>query len=267
MSQLNSPLAILKLLNKSNCRDCNLPTCLAFAGAVFKKERPISDCPHLGKEIIEQLEGEEGKHVPIASNREEYADELKAKIRNMDLSFAAERLGERFANGRLTIKVCGKDFSVDSKGNFFSEIHIHSWLTGPIMTYIIEGAGVPVSGKWMPFRELKGGMEWAGLFGQTCEKRIKMVADKYTDLFEDMLHLFNGKRVENYYESDISLVLYPLPNVPILFCYWKPEDGLDSSLNIFFDSSVEHNLNTESAYGLGTGFATMFEKIALRHGY
>ena len=113
------------------------------------------------------------------------------------------------------------------------------------MTYIIEGAGIPPTGKWMPFRELKGGMEWAGLFGQTCEKRIKKVADRYTDLFEDMLHLFNGKRVENHYESDISLVLYPLPNVPLLFCYWRPEDGLESSLNIFLirvwsRTSIQH---------------------------
>ena len=81
-----------------------------------------------------------------------------------------------------------------------------------------------------------------------------------------MLHIFNGKRVENHYASDISLVLYPLPRIPMLFCYWKPEDGLDSSLNIFFDSTAEDNLSIEAIYSLGAGLVIMFEKIALRHG-
>ena len=104
------------------------------------------------------------------------------------------------------------------------------------------------------------------LFGQRCEKPLKEVADTYTDLFEDMIHIFNGKQVENHYESDISLVLHPLPKVPILICYWRPDDGLESDLNLFFDSTAEDNLNIESIYALATGLVVMFEKIALRHG-
>jgi len=125
---------------------------------------------------------------------------------------------------------------------------------------------VPVSGKWVPLRELKGGKDWYRLFGQRCEKPLKKVADTYTDLFNDMLHIFNGRQVEDHYQSDISLVLYPLPLVPILICYWRPEDGLESSLNIFFDSTAEDNLNIEAIYALAAGLVRMFEKIALTHG-
>ena len=90
--------------------------------------------------------------------------------------------------------------------------------------------------------------------------------DAYSDLFEDMIHLFNGKQVENHYASDISLVLEPLPKMPILICYWKPEDGMESDLNVFFDSAAEANLSIESIYTLGAGLVIMFEKLALRHG-
>ena len=82
-----------------------------------------------------------------------------------------------------------------------------------------------------------------------------------------MIRLFNGRQVENHYASDISLVLHPLPNVPLLICYWKPEDGLASSLNIFFDSTAEENLNIQSIYALVAGLVRMFEKISLRHGF
>ena len=92
------------------------------------------------------------------------------------------------------------------------------------------------------------------------------MADTYTDLFHDMLHIFNGRQVEKYYDSDISLVLHPLPNVPLLICYWKPEDGMGSSLHLFFDSTAVDHLSIGSIYILVTGLVIMFEKIALRHG-
>ena len=92
------------------------------------------------------------------------------------------------------------------------------------------------------------------------------MADQYTDLFNDMLEIFNGRQVENHYSSDISLVLHPLPKVPMLISYWKPDDGLESDLNLFFDATIEDNLNIEAIYTLGVGLVTMFEKISLRHG-
>jgi hypothetical protein len=259
-------MEIFKLLDKSNCRECDEATCLAFAAAVFKGQRRLNECPHLDSDIVEWLGEEVEKRAPIDQDLNELVAQLKRKISTTDLSSAAQRLGAAFSDDILTIKVLGKDFSVDSKGNLSSDIHVHPWVTIPILSYIIDGAGTPVSGKWVPFRELKNGKTWYRLFGQRCEKPLKKVADTYTDLFEDMIHIFNGTQVQNHYASDISLVLWPLPKVPMLICYWEPEDGLESSLNVFFDSTAEDNLNIESIYALGSGLVTMFEKIALRHG-
>lgn len=265
MAKLNNPMEILKLLDKSNCRECNEATCLAFAAAVFKGDRQLDECPHLESDIIERFGGKTEKRTTIEQNLDEAVDQLKRRIATVDLSSSAQTLGAHFSGNKLTIKVFGKDFSVDSDGNLYSDIHVHPWVTIPILSYIIDSAGMPVSGEWVPFRELKKGKTWYRLFGQRCEKPLKKVADTYTDLFEDMIRLFNGKQ-ENHYSSDISLVLHPLPKVPILICYWKPEEGLESSLSLFFDSTAEDNLNIESIYALGTGLVRMFEKIALRHG-
>jgi len=266
MSQLNSPIEILKILNKSNCKECNELTCLAFAAAVFKGNKQLEECPHLKSDVIEQFGGKTHKRKSSEQDREESVEQLKRRVATMDLSSAAELLGAGFSDGKLLIKICGKNFSVDSDANLSSEIHMHPWVTVPILSYMLNCKGVPVSGKWVPFRELKGGKTWHRLFGQRCEKPLKKVADTYTDLFNDMLHIFNGRQVENHYQSDISLVLHPLPLVPILICYWKPEDGLESTLNIFFDSTAEDNLNIEAIYTLATGLVIMFEKIALTHG-
>ena len=259
-------MEIFKLLDRSNCKKCNKPTCLAFAAAVFQGQKRLDECPQLDSKIIERYAGVAANQIPPEQMQYESIENLKRKIATIDLYLAAQRLGAQFLNEKLTIKCLGKDFSVDTKGNISTEIHVHSWIVVPVLNYILAGAGTPVSGKWVPFRELEGGKTWYRLFGQRCEKPLKKVADTYTDLFEDMVHLFNGRQVENHYASDISLVLHPLPKVPLLVCYWKPEDDLESDLNIFFDSKAEDNLAIESIYTLGTGLVIMFEKLALRHG-
>lgn len=266
MAQLTSPVEILKLLDKSNCRKCGLPTCLAFAAAVFKGQKALEACPHLDPEIVRKYAGKITSPVPIEQQWLEIVEQLKGKISSIDLSAAAKRLGETFSDGKLTIQCLGKDFHVDTRGNMITDIHVNPWIALPVLNYILEGAGTPVSGKWVPFRELEGGKTWYRLFGQRCEKPLKKVADSYTDLFEDMIRLFNGKQVENHYASDISLVLRPLPKMPILICYWKADEGLESDLNIFFDSTAEKNLNIDSIYILATGLVIMFEKLSLRHG-
>jgi hypothetical protein len=266
MAKFMNAMDIFKLLDKSNCRDCNEKTCLAFAAAVYQGKRQIEECPYLDESVVARYGGKREPGPSIDQDFEKAIISLQKKIQEVDLSAVADKLGGIYAGGKLTLKILGKDFSVDSSGQFFTDIHVHAWVAIPVLNYILYGEGKNISGKWVPFRELEGGKTWYRLFGQRCEKPIKEVADQYTDLFDDMIHLFGGSQVERVYDSDISVILYTLPKVPILVCYWRPEDGLESDLHIFFDDTAESNLNIESLYTLGAGLAMMFEKIALRHG-
>jgi hypothetical protein len=115
-------------------------------------------------------------------------------------------------------------------------------------------------------RELPGGKDWYHFFQHQCEKALKKLADTYTDLFEDLVHLFDGRQVENHYQADVSVILRPLPLVPLLICYWRAEEGMESNLNLFFDTTAEENLGIQGLYALGTGITRMFQKLTLRHG-
>jgi len=259
-------MEIFQLLDKSNCRDCGYKTCLAFAGAVFRGQSKLELCPKLDRETIERFSGEPRKEHTVEEIQEAYMKDLKAKMSDLDLEEAAQRTGGRVSNNKLTLKVLGKDFSVDSNGHLYTDIHINMWVAIPFLTYVLYSKGIPVSGSWVSFRELKNGMEGYPLFQRRCEEPMKRVADTYTDLFDDMVHIFGGKQVEKQFESDISVVLYPLPKVPIMVCYWFPEDGLESSLHVFFDNTADENLGTDTVFTLGVGLSQMFAKLALRHG-
>ena len=267
MVQLTNPMEIFKLLDRSNCRKCNELTCLAFAAAVFKGERQLIECPHLEGHDVEHSVEKSGGGATIERELAGIIEEMENRLANVDLRSAAPKLGASFSESKLTIKILGKNFSVDANGGITTDIHVHPWVKIPVLNYIIQSKGTPVSGEWVPFRELKNGKTWHRLFEQRCEKPLKRVADMHPGLFEDMIRVFNGKQVENHYDSDVSLVLSPLPKVPILICYSKAEDGLESNLNVFFDSTAEDHLNIDSIYYLGVGLSMMFEKIALRHSF
>ena len=266
MSQFNTVMDVFKLLEKSNCRKCNQKTCLAFAASVFNGSRPLSDCPQVATDVARFYSNQPKQSPASGFDVDQQLAELKAKLKDIDFAGRARRIGARLEGERLVLKIMGKDFKVDPEGTVSTDIHTNPWVTIPILNYILYCKGTSVSGQWVSMRELPSGKDWYRLFGQRCEKPMKKVADTYADLFADLVDIFNGQPVDNHYQSDVALVLHPLPRVPMLICYWHAEDGMASDLNLFFDASAEDNLGIGGIYALGTGITRMFEKLSLRHG-
>jgi len=267
MAKFNNTMEIFKLLEKTNCRKCNKPTCLAFAAAVFQGQVSLSQCPFIDEETVKAYGDKNDKKE--SGPEQDYLKvmaQLKEKIKQTDLESRAGILGGKFSKGNLTIKILGKDFSVDTKGDISTDIHVNPWIAPPVLNYIIYSKGVPLTGAWVPFRELKTSKDWSRFFEYQCVKRFKKIADSNPSFFEDIIELFNGKPVENHYDADISLIINPLPLLPMLICYNNPEEGMASDLNLFFDITADKNLPTENIYRLGTGLANMLEKLAATHG-
>ena len=266
MPKPQNAMTIFKLLDKSNCRQCGEKTCMAFAGAVFIGRRPLSECPRLDRNIIEAYSDDPQNRHDVEQNRDDFLEQLKNQIKGVDLKAAAGRSGGRYEDNRLTVKVMGKDFSITPAGVFSTDIHVNSWVAVPFLNYILYGKGLDPTGDWRSFRELTCGREQYPLFQKRCEEQMKQVADGYTDLFDDMVQMFSGKQVDPQFQSDISVVLQPLPKMPIMVCYWLPEEGMQSSLNVFFDQTADQNLDIGSIFSLGVGLAQMFTRLARRHG-
>ncbi|MDQ7095054.1 DUF3786 domain-containing protein [Desulfosporosinus sp. PR] len=262
---LDNPLAIYKLLPKSNCQRCGVPTCLAFSAAVIKGDKFLKDCPHLDSRKISQFEGKIIRQTSPEERSKQVLEPLKKELRTVNFSASAERLGAALSHNKLTVKCLGKDFTVDAKGNVKSDCHINLSVIVPLLNYIIYSAGNEPSGKWVPFRELSSETIWDSFFLQRFEKPLKELTDAHPDLIEDMIHIFQGRPVKTTFEADISLVLHPLPKVPLLICYSKPAEDLESQFNVFFDETAGTNLGVDSIYRLCVGLLGMFQKITERH--
>jgi hypothetical protein len=237
---------------------------MAFAAAVVRGQGRLADCPHLDGDAIARFEGETGRQSPAERKRAELLESLRGQVSALDFTSRAETLGAETRDGRLVVKCLGKEFEISAGGDIESQCHTHVWFSIPLLNYVLFSEGQEPSGKWVPFRLLKNGAQSNPLFEQRCEKPLKHIADAHAELFEDLIDIFSGTPSDDF-DSDISVVLFPFPRVPLLICYWKPEGELESQLHIFFDSTAEENLDIETILALGTGFVSMLEKIMLKH--
>jgi len=266
MTGIKNPLELYKLLKKSNCRECMLPSCMAFAVAVVQGQKQPADCPYLDRETVRALGGGD---VARRSSREDEQREMLVRLRQeagqVDFPSAAARLGVPLRDGRLGINCLGKDFWIDPVGGIWSECHKIPWVEIPLLNYIIHGKGRKPSGQWVAFGELAGAAEWNRFFSHRCEAAMGQLADAHPELIFEILHLFGATPAAGAANADQSLIIFPLPGLPMLINYWAPEEHFASKLNILFDRTATDNSNIESIYLLGRGLVEMFRALIVKH--
>ena len=255
---------VYRILPQTNCSKCLLPSCLAFSAAVVAKRKRLQDCPDLSADSIAEFAANYKESGYAEVNQAELIAALQKKMAALNLAEVAPLIGATVAGERLIINAMGKDFVFDQAGNMTSKCHVIPWVQAPMLSYITNNSHADITGKWISFREIKGGTEWQALFVSRCQEPLRKLADANPDLLHDLIDLFMGRSID-WYEADIALILHPMPKIPILICYQAPEDDLESELSFFFDACCGTNLHIRSIFTLCTGLVQMFSKIAEQH--
>lgn len=81
-------LDIYKLLPKTNCKECGVPTCLAFAMALAGKKTSLDKCPHVSAEAKTALEGASAPPINLVTVG---AGDHKLEIGNETVLFRHEQ--------------------------------------------------------------------------------------------------------------------------------------------------------------------------------
>lgn len=83
-----SGLEIYKLLPQTNCKDCDYPTCLAFAMKLAAKQAELKDCPHVSEESASKLESASAPPIRLV---EVQGENGKVSIGNETVLFRHEK--------------------------------------------------------------------------------------------------------------------------------------------------------------------------------
>lgn len=264
-SNLNA-LELLRYLNKSNCGECGVPSCMAFAAMIIQGQKKLIECPYLEKADVDKLSSRLDVRKSPEEDPGQALGELKDQICELDFKEASKRLDIPLINGRLRVHVLGRIFEVDRLGVLHTLCHVNSWIHAPLLNYLLHGKGRSLTGEWVPFSELKGARDWARFFVHRCEKAMHRLADSDPELYLDILDIF-GKQIDNGVSgSDISIRLMPFPKVPILFSYWNAEGEFESKLTIHFDRTAGENLDPQSIFYVVSGMTEMFTRFFQTHG-
>ncbi len=265
MSSISNPLDLYKHLEQSNCRQCLLPSCMAFAVAVIQGQKQLRDCPQLPEETITLLSGGIVQRKTLEEEQAKGLAEMQKQFAQQGFGEIAARRNLPVKEDRIGVRCLGKYFWIDAQGAMISECHTNNWVHGPVLNYLLSNKVQEAVGEWIPFRKIPGAADWEKFFSHSCEQEMQRLADAHTELFFDLLELFEAEELQGVADSDRSLVLYPLPNVPFLISYWEPEEPFASKLTLLFDRAASENIDPGVIYALSRGMVEMFRKLIVQH--
>jgi hypothetical protein len=104
----------------------------------------------------------------------------------------------------------------------------------------------PFTDNWLPYRDLKDGSQFAIHIKAHIEDKIaEFFSGKVLDL-KNSLKLIGATPYSGEISADLSLVVRPLPKVPVLCLFWDGDSEFSPSFRFLFDSSAPSYLDLES---------------------
>ena len=261
------PLELYKKLPKTNCGDCGLSSCLAFATQVVGFGQELGDCPHLDEVTLEELsrtiDEQRDRGVFVKKDNHKITREhLKEKIGNHDFKVIAPGLGLRYCveNGMeaLEIPYFERVVTMSHTGIVDGEAgEFDPWDEVLLYNYIFFSGSKPLSGEWVGLESFPNSLPKRAALEEGCHKRLhQLFAGAITELEAACVKL-GGAPVLEGHNADLGFRFKPLPKMPLLLLFWDgdKEEGFEAQAKILFDATAMEYLDLE-------GLTFVAEKLA-----
>lgn len=110
-----------------------------------------------------------------------------------------------------------------------------------ILSYLINADGTPLTGSWISYRELPGGLFYWNTIPAVLEPLVKKFASSGRNFLEKAQKI--GGR--NHAGFKFGSVIYPFKMFPVLMVLDEKSDEFEASVRILFDGSARHYLKTD----------------------
>ena len=117
-----------------------------------------------------------------------------------------------------------------------------------VLHYLLNADGSPLTGKWVAFKDLPGGLLYASVFARRVTEPLIKRFGRSAKQFREVGIRFGGESAK---VGDASVQLLALPRIPHQFVLWEGDEEFSPSAQLLFDSSVIHYLPLEDVVVLG----------------
>jgi hypothetical protein len=188
-------------------------------------------------------------------NYQQAFDLAVASIKEMGLKERAEKAGAQYQKGKEGEEIIIEFFNEPHHIRFpLVEVYSPSKKAVSLVTrtillhYLIKADGSPLSGKWLGYKDIPGGLLYAGVFGRRVTEPLVEKFGRSARLLMDAGAKLGGKPGG---VGDASLVFQALPLVSMQYVLWEGDDEFPPNLQLLFDASIDHYLSLEDIVVLG----------------
>jgi hypothetical protein len=188
-------------------------------------------------------------------NYQQSFDLVCASIRKMNLEERARRAGADYQKGedgeKITIYFFSEPYQIRfPQIEFYSPSKkVVSLVTRILLLhYLIRADGNSLTGKWVAYKDIPGGLLYAGVFSRRVTEPLQRRFGKSAESFREAGVKLGGEPVEI---GDASFILRAFPCVPLQYVLWQGDEEFPPSAQLLFDACVDHYLSLEDIVVLG----------------
>ncbi len=178
-----------------------------------------------------------------------------ASLKEEDLEERSRKAGARFRSDQEK-RVVTLPFFSDMYDIIFPEVEFHCPTQRTIslvvrvllLHYLIRADGIPLTKRWVGYKDLPGGLLYAGVFARRATDRLGKTFGRSAKLFQEAGARLGGEPAG---VGDASFTLLALPSVPLQYVLWEGDEEFPASLQLLFDACVVHYLSLEDIVVLG----------------
>ena len=163
--------------------------------------------------------------------------------RNSGATFEADRHGKT----QLTLSFLGRDvgitwpdfaFAMETPGEALS---IQQQIL--VLHYLNGCEGSQIEGKWIAYQEVPDGKFYLDAFLRRAKNPLVQAFGSQPDLLVELAtRVYDARPFD---QGDVSVLVQPLPLVPVALILWRGDDEFPPEGNILFDKSIQRILSAE----------------------
>lgn len=119
------------------------------------------------------------------------------------------------------------------------------WHSLVILHYLDLADGFPLTGKEIPFGQMRSGMVRGGGIDRRCELAIQNQKDLNEDTLAKICESIGGEPVAS--NADAAFRIPFLPRFPVTLKIWFPDEDFPASGRMLLDAGADHYLTIEDA--------------------
>jgi len=173
---------------------------------------------------------------------------LWQRLRERDPGEISKRALIEFDGHRFLIPFLGDLYAVDPQGEFLV-------LKGPepsaelqvsVIEYLLGAKEIESLGRWVMMKDLKGGRG----FAQSHPLPLEGIMERFGRDREGFVQKGRSLGGKVFKFGDASILLKPLPRIPMLFVLWEGDEEFPPRLNVLFDPTATEHMRLDALYGL-----------------